>query len=711
MAGGRVDLETVRRLVESKDADGLTALLVAKPTGRSPFSVLKTGGAYGVGKFPWSALPLDPIDGDRHFIVLSTKLTSEDTGELLFEIKPEGLSYLPEENSLGIHVVRHSFDVRFQPATHGAVLKDRLTLDAGKAGLGFFRMGSQYRVDSINGKRDFVQAGGIVALDLPAGRGTLSVAYHATVDLPMFAASVTSEEATLTNDYWYPMIARAPAPYDIAIHVPTGWTAVGQGELVNSSDDGREATFRYRMDVPVVYYSLTAGPFKAFDRTIAGRRYSVWSQAMTDKEKAEQTELYAPILQFYNETFGRFPFSGYGAVVSRSYGGGALEAYSYATYGTGWLPAEDSHEPSHTWWGGIIPNTYLHSFWNESFADYSSGLYERNVPIGNAQERALAFIRHADTSAAWDAAPVAEGGVDIGPSADELGYGKGSYVLDALETELGTKRMVETLRYWVAHHPAGRGCEWEDYEAAVKESTGEDLRWFFDQWLRRAGRPKLTVSAPKFVDSTVTLQVSFEGEPYRMTAEVLLGYADGREALKRVVIPPSPSTTISVPSAEKPTLVSFDPYRRLLREFDPDEAPTSIASALHTFTRYAFGNRATAALTRGAKAGSSMPDNLNGLGVVGMPGDSPVIAELARRAGFEIKGTEVTYDGTTIDLTAGAAVALVDLGQGKRCLLQLGQPDLPPNTGDAVVALTDRLGRFLRGKANPKRSGRFVFTL
>ncbi|WP_146014244.1 M1 family metallopeptidase, partial [Pseudomonas sp. GW460-E13] len=71
--------------------------------------------------------------------------------------------------------------------------------------------------------------------------------------------------------------------------------------------------------------------------------------------------LYASIIQFY-ERFAPYPFSQYGGLDSETYGGGAMEAYSYATYGGG-LPSEDPHEPAHTWWGGLINNTYFHSFW------------------------------------------------------------------------------------------------------------------------------------------------------------------------------------------------------------------------------------------------------------------------------------------------------------------------------------------------------------
>jgi hypothetical protein len=359
----------------------------------------------------------------------------------------------------------------------------------------------------------------------------------------------------------------------------------------------------------------------------------------------------------------------------------------------------------------VIPNTYLHSFWNESFAEYSTGLYARNVPIGNAAERRLAFIRHPTPSPAWNAAPVADGGVDIGPPADALGYGKGSYVLGALEDELGTERMEATLHHWVETHPRGASGEWEDYERAVQESTGQDFSWFFDQWLRRTGSPKLSVSEAGFDGNSVTLKATFDGLPYRVTAEVLLVYSDGSEEVKRVVIPPSSSSIVTVEAKSKPSLVSFDPYRRLIRDVDASEIPPTLAAAWGSFSHYAFGSRNSALNSGLDKPGAKTPDNLNGVVIIGMPGETPIIAQLAAKAGFELRRTSLTYEGTTIDLAHNAAMALIDLGAGRRCLLALGKPDLKPNTGDAWIALTDHLGRFLRGKTLPKTSGRFVFSL
>ena len=89
----------------------------------------------------------------------------------------------------------------------------------------------------------------------------------------------------------------------------------------------------------------------------------------------------------------------------------------------------------------------------------------------------------------------------------------------------------------------------------------------------------------------------------------------------------------------------------------------------------------------------------------------PMMLDLCHRAGFDVMGDKLTYGSTTIDLNHGCALAIVDLGGGKRCLIGLGKTRVAADTGRAQVAITDDLGRFLRGKTEPKTSGNLTFKL
>lgn len=697
-------------LAKARDVQGLTKL-VALPAGeRNPFKVLRTNGGYDVGKYGWSASELKAPDGTE-YVVLGTKLTSEDVAEIVLRRVGEGLRFLPEKDPLGVRPLRHSFDLRFDVPHKGATLVDRLRFRSSGSGSFLARMSAQYRVESVTDERGrrvpFAQASGVVALARPSAKeATYTFRYAAVVDLPMYAGSIGPTEATLTNDYWYPMIGRLPSSYDIAIHGPKGWTAVAQGEPQGENETATERVTRYRMDLPCVYFSVSAAPYRHFAQRINGRWYRVWSTRMTQDQMRIQTELYAPIIEFYSRTFGKFPFSGYGAVDSTVYGGGALEAYSFATYGGG-LPQEDAHEPAHTWWGGMVNNTYLDSFWNESFADFSMGLYAREAPIGNRQERRLAFMPDGSAQPAYRLAAIAESGADVGPIGSSLGYGKGAQVLAMLEQLIGTEAIERAMRTWVATLPKGEPGNWPQFEAIIlRQNPSKDVRGFFEDWIHRSGYAELAPSV-EWRDGAVIITPNWKGKGYRMPLAVMVNRTFRTVWLDGTAAP------VTIRLASKPELVSLDPWRQALREISPAESPKSIYGELgsahklvepaHRDWMNGFGGRAEAAT----------PGDVDPAGkfLVGSPETWPAMRALCERAGFAVHGNLLTYQGTTIDLRHGAALAVVDLEGGKRCLIGLGKTQMPPNPGRARLVLTDDLGRFVRGKTDPKTTGPWTFRL
>jgi hypothetical protein len=705
-------IEKIDSMLKSRDFLGLSSLLDPLPKGaRNPFDVIKAGGAYQVGRFGWNATELPSVNNGPPCVVIGTQLTSEDIGQLVFERDGNKLKFIPESETLGVEVERHKFIVKFHPDQKKVDLFDRIDFRAPKPGRRFlFRMSPQYLVTSIsdgNGEPvTFTQSQGVVMVRrLSIPEFDYKVQYSATVDLPGYAGSIGPNEATLTNDYWYPMIARGPAPYDVEVHAPLGWISVGQGEKVSTYDTAHESISKFRMDLPVTYYSLSAAPYKVVTNMIGGRRFSTWSLRMKEDAMEAQNEFYASVIKFY-ERFAKFPFSGYGAVDSAVYGGGALEAYSFATWGGG-LPAEDAHEPAHTWFGGILDNTYLHSFWNESFAVFCDGMYHRNVPIGSVPERRLAFVQSGEGSPDYNGVAILDGGVDAGSVSGSLGYGKGSQVLQMLEQFLGTEKMTTVMRDWISHHEKGTPAEWPEFvQVAEKDAPGLKLQSFFDDWLARPGYAKLDADV-KYGNGKTLIKLKWKGPRFRMPLLVMTRASTGADSFHLF---DTASGDVFAISGAKPAVVSIDPFRQALRDIGSDETPVQL-NGVSTSKKYVDSHQTWASATAGQVADPLIAPDLDGATVVGSPETLPWMKPLCDKVGFVVHGDRLTYKGTTIDLNHGSATAVVSLGGEKVCKIFLGKTRVRGDYGRARLALTDELGRFLRGETEPKTRGKLTYRL
>lgn len=695
----QITSESIQGHIDKKDYAKLKA--ITEGTGKE-WEVLK-GGAYEVGSKGWRVLEAAPNFGCK-YVVITTPMTSQDIGELLFERVGNKLKYIDEQQYDGLrlrhHNLRVSFDIGKKTTQISDTVEGKVTDEGSK--IHCLRFSPCYKVASItDGKKavPFVQTGGIVMIPKqPTGNIKLSITYSGVVNLPGYAGAITPNSASLTNDYWYPMVNRYPTSYGITVVPPDPeWKVIAQGKYLGKEKGMKEPGEMFQMDLPAIYWSLTVLKAKHYAETFDGRTLQIWSPRMTEERMKLQPALYAPIIKLFDKNYGKFPFDSYGALDSPTYGGGALEAYSYATYGGG-LPGEDAHEPSHTWFGGILPNTYLKSFWNESFAVWSEGYFAREVPIGNAIERREAFAHLGVVSNDYLKAPLMESGAGIGAEAASLGYGKGAHVLAMLEQLIGTTSLLDAIQIWIRTHPKYEPAEWEDFEKIVlNQIKTRNLKAFFDDWFRRPGFANVALTKASFKDGQLSGTLTWSGPSFRMPLELWMENTGGGKAfvtLDTRNCDANGNFSISV-GTFKPSKVTLDPYHKALRTGKVgDQSTWENASRRMKVYRDESGYLPTF----GRSSLSKLPDDLDGILLIGHPDKTPRMKELCQKAGFEVKGNSLSYRGTTIDLNVCGAVAVVPLGDGKKCAIALGKPAMTPNTGRANVAVVDGLGRFLRGE-------------
>jgi len=712
---GPTTIPTLDALAVQRDSGGLGKYLTTSLAKSRPgaFDFLKEASAYGVGRYGWHVYELREVGSGAVDAVFSTPLTCEDIGEQVYRWDGTRLTgYIPEAQTFGIRLVRHAITARFKPDQKWAGLVDKVRFEQTSSAASFqFRLADHFEISSILDAAGqpvpFASAGGVVSVASPTRKGNFeyTIRYSGTMDLPQYAGSVSPSEIMLSQDYWYPTVGRRPAPYTLTSYTPKGWKVIGQGVLSSQKESGDEVESTFRMDLPVVFYSFSSAPFEEATDRIAKWKISTYAQGESMERLHAENEVQGDVISFYDQTYSPYPFSSWSTVISPRYGGGALEAYSYTTWGS--FPEEDAHEPSHTWWGGLLPNSYLHSEWNESFAVFSEGFFQRERDLGNRDERRKAFITDANPDSSFDAATVSQGGPEVGAAAGSLGYGKGAFVLQMLEDELGTPTFLKCLHAWLRERRAGALVEWQDFESVVDRETGKNYGWFFNEWLNRPGWPNFEIKNIRYKSGAITASVGYQGAPYRITIEALIRFSDGTETIKRVVV--GGSGSLRIPVAKRPTLVSFDPWRRLLRVYHPDEVPLELRSTLHGAKRYLEPAHAGWAPTgEGGETAEALPQDLDGLVITGSPESNSLLRPLFRQVGFSVSGDRLTYRGTTVDLRKGGAFAIVDLPGGGHCTLAMGKTIFAPNVGRAKVCLVDQYGRFLRGYTPPKTSGWMV---
>lgn len=235
-----------------------------------------------------------------------------------------------------------------------------------------------------------------------------------------------------------------------------------------------------------------------------------------------------------------------------------------------------SHELAHQWWGDLVTlRTWSEAWINESFATYCDYLYfeyalgpeegavnlldKKNAYLKEARER---YIR-----------PIVFDRYDGPPDVfDSHSYPKGACVLHMLRGILGDDAFFRTLSAFL-HENEFRVADTHDFMKAVKDVTGLNLDWFFEQWLFKPGHPVFEVSFDwDAAASAVRLRVkqvqdTSKGIPiYKMPVKIAITTSDGTQ-VHQVWINDE-DELFDFQSSSRPLLVRFDEGNVLLKELN-----------------------------------------------------------------------------------------------------------------------------------------------
>ena len=343
---------------------------------------------------------------------------------------------------------------------------------------------------------------------------------------PRWPREIWSQGETEFNHYWFPCW---DYPNDMATSqtittVPDGQIVVSNGKLVSVTHSSGRTTYDWKESVPHSSYliSIAVGAWRKVSDQYEGKPVDYYVPSYLDEATARRSFHLTPdMIAFFSRATGvDWPYEQYAQTTVHNYLFGGMENVSATTL-TEWTlhderadrdyPSTDlvSHELGQEWLGDLVQGRDWANIWlNEGFATYLEALYIQH----HAGNDAFRYKMYMDQMAeqAQDREDYRRPIVDRHYSDslqmfDAITHEKGAVVLDMLRYLLDGAETTEhaasqqepffraVCQYLNAHRASTTVTA--DLIDAIRATTGQELGWFFREWVFMAGHPDYDVQA------------------------------------------------------------------------------------------------------------------------------------------------------------------------------------------------------------------------
>ena len=426
---------------------------------------------------------------------------------------------------------------------------------------------------------------------------------------PHTPRQIWSQGEDMDNHFWFPTydFPNDKMTWELEATVPAGYVAVSNGRLARDTRGaGGTRTMTWTQERPSATYlvSLIVAPLAKVHDSWRGVPVDYYVYHADSALAWRLFHVTPDMIAVYSRLTGvDYPWAKYAQTTVADFFGG-MENVSATTL-VDWLPDARAyqdrpwyqyilipHELAHQWFGDYVTTeNWANSWLNEGFAEFMPGQYWATKRGAHAEQDYYVdeYRSFMDIDARRRMPLAALESNNI--------YPKGALVLEMLKHHLGEQRFWAGINRYLARHALDNATT-DDLRQAFLDATGENLDWFWNEWIYSAGYPEFTVSAA--YDSTArrlrlvvrqtqrdTLPADSAGmryvvpEVFRMPLDVRVGTVSG-DVVRRVTIDQREDTVVVDSLTGAPTMVVFDDGNHVLKKLTFDQPTAWLAQQLRS---------------------------------------------------------------------------------------------------------------------------------
>jgi tetratricopeptide (TPR) repeat protein len=434
-----------------------------------------------------------------------------------------------------------------------------------------------------------------VRVPLPAGlnkdaQTTLTFEYEGEIEnaddspVPGLKLAYIGDDTSylLYASRWFPVNAFGLNRFTstISITVPAHLAVIGSGKTTATDNPASKKannglptkTFTFVSDKPSFPGTIIAGVFQEYKSDEAGMDLHVFFKPTHQALAPAYTTSAVQEFTYFITLYGPLPSQRLNVVELP----GDTVPYAWAPEIAGMASPSITEKTNyrllansiaHQWWGVSVSPATKDDWWlSDGFSRYSEAMYVENAAGAAGLEEAVKDMSVG--ALAYDTVPLSSASkLDLfSTEFQSLATDKGAMILHMLRWVLGEEKYLKTMRDFSSEF-AGKSATMDDFRAIAEKNYGEQLTWFFSQWLDSTGAPEFKLKYTVYRLGSdkgfrVTGEITQDLDLFRMPVEVKID-TDGKTEDKRVDVVGTDSP-LSIETFGRPRRILIDPDHHVL---------------------------------------------------------------------------------------------------------------------------------------------------
>ena len=429
---------------------------------------------------------------------------------------------------------------------------------------------------------------------------TFTIKYSGKIDSPIEQSEENyqrgfSESPGIISDlgvylagstYWVPTIDDELATFNLTTKLPSLWRTVSQGKRIEDKVEGEIHIDTWESPTPQEEIFLIAAKFNEYKFSAGSVDAYAFLRTPDEALANKYLETTAQYLEMYRQLVGPFPYTKFALVENFWETGYGMPSFTLLGEKIIRFPfilhSSYPHELLHNWWGNSVYVNFDKGNWCEGLTAYMADHLIKEERDQAEEYRRSTLQKFTDFVNPENDFPLNKFlSRHDGPS-EAIGYGKSLMVFHMLRLKVGDESFKKAFQTFNRNNKFKK-ASFDDIQASFEDVTGEDLNWFFSQWIDRTGAPELNlknVSSKKSGDMyelKFSIEQTQKEDPFIIDVPVVI--IDDEGTHREIFQLKDRLAKFSIKVGTEPQKILIDPQFDVFRKLDSREIPPAFTKA------------------------------------------------------------------------------------------------------------------------------------